>query len=152
MTGKNRSIVISFMLAGHTKFAPDRFLGLIKRKFRQTTVFSLKDMVDVVKSSMVSGCNFPQLTKNVDGQRLVIWRDWKSFLADKFQHIPRITSYHHFRFDSQHPGFVFLKEFSNSTEERVKMVNTGTILNSTHLPGEIHPAGMDIKRRWYISL
>ena len=81
---------------------------------------------------------------------LDIWRDWKSFLADKFQHIPQITSYHRFCFDSQHPGFVFLKEFSNSTEERVKIVNTGTILNSTHLPEEIHPAGMDIKRRWYL--
>ena len=79
-----RVITISLMLVGHTKFAPDRFFGLIKRKFRHTPVFSLKDMVQVVKSSMVGGCNVPQLTKGLDGQRLIIRRDWKSFLADNF--------------------------------------------------------------------
>ena len=149
MTGKNRAIIISFMLVGHTKFAADRFFGLIKRKFRHTPVFSLKDMVQVVKSSMVGGCNVPQLTKGLDGQRLIIRRDWKSFLADNFQHISRITSYHHFRFDAEYPGFVFLKEFANSMEGKVKMANTETHFSS-NLPEEIQLAGMDIKRRWYL--
>ena len=31
MTGKNESVQISFMVVGHTKFAPDRFFGLIKK-------------------------------------------------------------------------------------------------------------------------
>ena len=30
MTGKNESVQISFMIVGHTKFAPGRFFGLIK--------------------------------------------------------------------------------------------------------------------------
>ena len=29
MIGKNESVQISFMIVGHTKFAPDRFFGLI---------------------------------------------------------------------------------------------------------------------------
>ena len=108
MTGKNKTITISFMMVGHTKFAPDRFFGLIKKRFRHSAVFSLKDMVEVVKSSTVGGCNVPQLTKGLNGQRLVVWRDWKTLLANNFQHIPKITSYHHFRFDSEYPTAVYL--------------------------------------------
>ena len=93
----------------------------------------------------MGGCNVPQLTKGLNGQRLqlVVWRDWKSLLADNFQHIPRITSYHHFRFDSEYPGFVFLKDFACSTEEKVKICNAETNLSSD-LPKEIQPTGMDI--------
>ena len=31
-TGRNEEVLLSFMLAGHTKFAPDRYFGLLKRK------------------------------------------------------------------------------------------------------------------------
>ena len=33
ITGKRLKITISFMIAGHTKFAPDRFLGLLKKSY-----------------------------------------------------------------------------------------------------------------------
>ena len=50
MTGKNKTITISFMIVGHTKSAPDCFFGLIKKRFGHSAVFSLKEMVEVVKS------------------------------------------------------------------------------------------------------
>ena len=37
-TGKHESVSLSFMLAGHTKFAPDRYFGLIKRKYKHSQV------------------------------------------------------------------------------------------------------------------
>ena len=31
IAGLNESVELSFMLVGHTKFAPDRFFGLLKK-------------------------------------------------------------------------------------------------------------------------
>ena len=49
--GLNQSITISFMLVGHTKFAPDWCFGLLKQRYRRTYVSSLQDIVDVVNVS-----------------------------------------------------------------------------------------------------
>ena len=38
LTGLNKRIEISFMLVGHTKFAPDWCFGLVKQRFRRTRV------------------------------------------------------------------------------------------------------------------
>lgn len=152
MTGLNSTITLSFMLVGHTKFAPDRFFGLIKRRYRRTPVYSINDMVNVVVSSTVAGGNTAQLTKDVNGEKQVIWRDWKSFLSCHFHPIPKITTYHHFRFASENPGKVFLKEFADSTETVVGLCNTDADLelDPDELPEEIQPSGMDLKRRWYL--
>ena len=45
--GFNEKASISFMLAGHTKFAPDWCFGLFKRQYRRTLVSSLKDIEQV---------------------------------------------------------------------------------------------------------
>lgn len=152
MTGLNETITLSFMLVGHTKFAPDRFFGLIKRRYRHTPVYSINDMVKVVQSSTVAGGNIVQLTKDVNGERQVTWRNWKSFLSNLFRNIPGVTAYHHFHFDTHNPGEVVLKEFADSTETVVNMCNPETEfeLDPDSLPEEIQPAGMDLKRRWYL--
>lgn len=38
IAGLSDSIELSFMLVGHTKFAPDRFFGLFKNLFRRSQV------------------------------------------------------------------------------------------------------------------
>ena len=48
-TGLNESCELSFMIPGHTKFSPDRFFGMIKRKYRHTKVDSLAQIAEVVK-------------------------------------------------------------------------------------------------------
>ena len=40
------------MVRGHTKFAPDRFFGVLKKKFRQTFVSTLDELADVVKDKI----------------------------------------------------------------------------------------------------
>ena len=49
--GLNQSITISFMLVGHTKFAPDWCFGPLKQRYRRTYVSSLQDIVEVVNVS-----------------------------------------------------------------------------------------------------
>ena len=48
MKGLHRSIKLSFMLVGHTKFSPDWCFGLMKRRFRISKVDCLDDLVNVV--------------------------------------------------------------------------------------------------------
>src|SRR6218665_83046 len=49
MTGMHKEITLSFILAGHTKFAPDWCFGLFKRQFRKTKVDCLSDKTKVTK-------------------------------------------------------------------------------------------------------
>ena len=51
LTGLHRTVRMSFMLVGHTKFAPDWCFGLFKQRYRRTFVSSLDDVVDVVNTS-----------------------------------------------------------------------------------------------------
>ena len=69
-TGKSTKCSLSFLLAGHTKFAPDRFFGLFKRRNRHCIVCTLDDVCRTVLSSTVTGQNKVQLTVQY-GKRLV---------------------------------------------------------------------------------
>ncbi len=146
-TGRNKTIEISFMLTGHTKFAPDRFFGVLKKRYRHTFVSTLDELVDVVKKSMVCGQNIPQLTKNSQ-RRLVKWYDWKSYLSTYFRTIPAITTYHHFRFDQRFPELVFARSLADSPEEAIKIAHAKNACDD--LPTEISPKGMDLSRQWYL--
>ncbi|ELT95744.1 hypothetical protein CAPTEDRAFT_214547 [Capitella teleta] len=50
-TGRNSSVSLHFMIAGHTKFAVDWGFGLLKRKFRKTKVDCLADLAKVINDS-----------------------------------------------------------------------------------------------------
>ena len=49
LAGLNERIEISFMIVGHTKFAPDWCFGLFKQRFRRTKVGCLADIARVVE-------------------------------------------------------------------------------------------------------
>ena len=51
VAGLHKSIAISFLIVGHTKFAPDWAFGLLKQHFRKTRVNCLDDLVRVVEGS-----------------------------------------------------------------------------------------------------
>ena len=69
LTGLNRTIQISFLPAGHTKFAPDWCFGLLKQKFRRTDVDSLLDFANVVNQS--ASVNKAQLVGETNGNVIV---------------------------------------------------------------------------------
>ena len=41
LTGRHKAATLSFMLVGHTKFAPDCFFGLFKRCFIRSSVCTM---------------------------------------------------------------------------------------------------------------
>ena len=112
LTGLHRTVTISFMLVGHTKFSPDWCFGLFKQRYRRTFVSSLEDVVNVVDSS--ADVNVAQLVGTQSGETVVPMYRWDVFLTDHFQHVPHLKSYHHFKFSSASPGIVILQELSDS--------------------------------------
>ena len=59
MVGLHRNITLSFLVVGHTKFAPDWCFGLFKKKLRKTKVGTLSDIGKVVDES--ARVNIPQI-------------------------------------------------------------------------------------------
>ena len=116
LTGLHHTITISFMVVGHTKFAPDGCFGLVKRAFRKTGVSSLSDMEHVIRSS--SDVNECQLVGSQTGDVIVPVRDWADFLSPKFRRLTGIKKYHHFHFSTSFPGVVKLQLHSGATEKQ----------------------------------
>ena len=104
LTGRHTSITLSFLVVGHTKFAPDLCFGLFKRQYRRTKVGSLQSIAQVVNDS--TECNFAQSVAREDGSMIVQTFNWTDFFAPHFKRIASIKKYHHFRMTSSAPGCV----------------------------------------------
>ena len=116
MSGLNWKIEISFMMVGHTKFAPDWAFGLLKQKFRRTAVGCLDDMVKVVTDSAT--VNSAQLVGREDSTTLVHQYNWSGFYGPYFkrQAFQGIKSLHHLVFTSDKPREVRVRKVSDGAE------------------------------------
>ena len=149
MTGRHTQITLSFLVVGHTKFAPDWCFGLFKRAFRRTPVGSLQGIAQVVNDS--AQCNFAQLVTTEDGSNMVPMFDWTDFFANHTKKIPGIKKYHHFRFDSSHPGKVFVRIHSDCLEEELDLLKVESWLPDPNAyPAQLTPKGLSSQRQWYL--
>ena len=148
LTGLHQSIHLHFMIAGHTKFSPDACFGLIKRKFRQTDVSSLDDLARVVEES--AACNICQLVGAQDGSTIVFYRYWAGFLSSHFRHLDGIKQYHHFRFEWNHPGVVFLKKIATADEEERCLLRGVWSPYARDKPPPTPPPGLSLERKKYL--
>ena len=149
LVGLNEEIIISFLLVGHTKFAPDWGFGLFKRLFKQTKVGTICDIADVVCNS--AAVNHPQLIADYDGNNFVKFYDWSSVFEDTTTAIKGISKMHHFRFNRSHPGYVFVKNANDEPETKIDLLKDVPWKPSKHdLPPIISPPGLSLERQWYL--
>ena len=151
LTGLHKEITISFLLVGHTKFAPDWCFGLLKQKYKRTKIGTLEDIAAVVEDS--ASVNYAQLVGKSDGTILVPSYDWSSFFADTAiqTSLKGISKMHHFRFCATHPGCVFVRNSSDDTERKINMLKDPQWRPvSTDLPDAIVPPGLSLERQWYL--
>ena len=145
------SILYSFLVAGHTKFGPDRCFGMIKKTYKVTYVSSLYELAHMVENSSSVGVNKAQLVGTHDGRIIVPVYDWVSFLERYFKRITNIKKYHHFRFSKESPDVVFCKEFVNSPEQSfVLLKNPAITPPSSVLPSIVRPDGLSQERKNYL--
>ena len=89
---------ISFMVAGHTKFAPDRLFATIGSAYKVADVFN----IDELKSLCA-----PSATTLIEtGENVLTWRDT---LGVKYSDLPGVRKLHDFLFIRAHTGQVVMK-------------------------------------------
>ena len=150
LTKRNPTVKISFMIPGHTKFAPDRFFGLIKKLYRHTAVSTLVDIERVIWNSTTSRQNIPLSTVDTSGKRNVIWYRWTEYLSFFFRPIPGISQYHHFRVDASVPNKIFMKTYEESEELEYEICSGDGSSKLSEMPTVINPFGMSQERKQYL--
>ena len=151
MVGLNREITISFLLVGHTKFSPDWCFGLFKRLYKKAKITCLDDIAQVAERS--ASVNHAQLVGDLDGNTMVLFYDWSTFFEENTTKtaLKGITQMQHFRFNSDYPGYVFVKECSDGNERKIKLVKDTTWRpNVAELPEILTPPGLTLEREWYL--
>ena len=144
------SVRYSFLIAGHTKFAPDRCFGIIKKLYKQNYISSIYEFANMVESSS-TGVNKAQLGETHDGTVIVPVYDWCSYLEQYFKRLPNIKSYHHFRFTKDEPGRVYFKESDLSPEQSLMLLKNPAILPpAARLPAKVNPTGLSQDRKRYL--
>ena len=146
---KLTSCELSFMIPGHTKFSPDRFFGMIKRRYRRTRINTLSQLAEVVDSSTVERRNTAYVIGH-DSTKPFAYYSWSEYLQQNFSAIPRITTYHHFRVSKRFPSSVFVKQFADSDEVEIKIAKVGCNLSKNALPTILTPAGLSKERQVYL--
>ena len=140
----HHSITYSFLIAGHTKFGPDRCFGLIKN-------IQANKFARLVETSSSTGLNKAQLVGTHDGRIIVPVYDWASFLRHYFKKIPNIKKFQHFRFSMENPGVVYCKELVSSPEQPFTLLKNAAIVPPpATLPSTIEPEGLSEERRRYL--
>ena len=149
-TNRHTSITFSFLVVGHTKFAPDWCFGLFKRQFRRTNVGSLRGIAQVVNDS--AECNVSQLVCDENGHTIVPTYDWTDFFAPHLKKVTGIKKYHHFRFTSSEPGVVYARVHADTDEVRMDLNKSSPpwLPNKDELPPIVAPKGLSAERQWYL--
>ena len=149
MTGLHHTIEYNFLIAGHTKFAPDWCFGLVKQRTRKTFISSLFDIARAVEDSAT--VNTAELAGLHNGTVLIPTYDWMSYLDTFFKKIPHLKTYHHFRFDKAFPGTVFCKQYFSSEETAINILKTDRNMPQAGLlPRVITPKGISHERAEYL--
>jgi hypothetical protein len=99
------------MIKGHNKSQVDSNFGMIKRRYKKSTVLSKEQFVEVVKKSSPAGLNKIQCYE--DGRGFEYYKI-KESLESYFTKLSNIGKYHHFLFESSNLGAIKFKEFVDS--------------------------------------
>lgn len=153
LSGLNTRIEISFLLVGHTKFAPDWCFGLLKQRFRKTRVGCLEDLVRVVNQSAET--NTAELVGKEDGTTLIEQFDWAGFFQPYFRRgaFDGIKSWHHLVFSSEKPGHAVVRVYCDSEEKTLPLLSKkylGWKPRPDNMPPVLEPPGLPQERRKYL--
>ncbi|GFR74827.1 hypothetical protein ElyMa_000439300 [Elysia marginata] len=145
MTGRNRSVKLSFLIAGHTKFSPHSGFRLIKRKLKPTRVDCLADIAQVVNDS--STMNEAVLVGAENGPLQISTYNWATYLSSFFVKVKGIKSLQHFKIDNT--GSVAVMQHSNAPET-TQDLRKGPVPAPETLPPVIPSPGLNNKRQQYL--
>ena len=95
--------------------------------------------------------NVAKLVGLQNGTVLIATYDWVAYLGQYFKKLPQLKSFYHFRFDKEHPGTVFYKQYWDSEEKAVNLLRNRNFLSEPgQLPDIVKPQGISWERADYL--
>ena len=150
MCGFHDQIKYCFMVAGHTKFSPDGFFGLIKLKLRNSEVQDLADLVQVVHNSTIGGFNTAQTIYDSDGNQQVYFYKWTEFLSNIFNKVPQILQQHHFEISSKKFGIINVQTKIEGEKTEISIFKKKKPFSLTDFPNILLAKKLSVERQWYL--
>src|SRR5260364_154823 len=121
------------MVAGHTKFSPDGFFGLIKLLLRKSEVDNINDLINIVQNSTPGGYNIAQTVFDNKVNQVVHYYEWTNWLKQKFTTIPNILKQHYFEFSNLDKGKVKISTSSNRKKTTIQIDNFNQLVEKNYL-------------------
>ena len=141
----NHAINYSFLITGHTKSAPDRSFGVIKKAYKVSFISSIYELAGMIEASSSAGLNKVQLVGTHDSRVIVPVYDWASFLGHYFK------KYQHFRLSKDEPGTAFCLENRSSAEHAFMLLKDPIHVPPVAvLPTQVDPEGLSDERKRYL--
>ena len=144
--GYHKEIELNFMIAGHTKFGPDWFFGVFKRRFRVTFASSLQEIKDCFHEL---SSNKAVLVGKEDGTVLVPAYDWTTYLDEHYKTVSGLKKCHQFIFKGCNPSDLIMKSYCDSVEESSLPILLKRPQSSS-FPPQIEPPGLSESRKAYL--
>ena len=120
------SIHIAFMVAGHTKFDPDRMFSAIANGYNRSDIFNIDELQAL--------CQLYTTAEVSDGSNVFPWRE---FIKEKTTDFSGTHKYHGYLTSADHRGAVVMKvrehchkgEFKNSP---MRLIQTSSTLGKSY--------------------
>lgn len=133
ITNLHNKIDYDFMLVGHTKLSPDRCFGKIKQNFQKRYVLSVFMLQVRLIRQQISTQTCRNLQVCRTARSLFRGVDWNTFLRGMIVKFPNISSYQHFRFNTNNPGIVYLRQLVRAPEISFIFLNRVSVSMVFHL-------------------
>lgn len=102
----------------HTKFWPDLYFGLFKKKLRMSQAETISDICEIAVSACPqSNAIIPVPVGDEHGTVSVPTYDWQEKFESNMKSIPELKKIHQFAFSRKWPGSVFCKTRSSAPDD-----------------------------------
>ena len=144
----HQRIRLHFLPVGHTKFYPDIIYGLIKRAFRRSDCYSVRDFVRIITRAL------PKLVIvcHVGTERGTVYVptfDWQKYFT-KTPNVPQLLSFSHSEFSEEHPGVVRCSKAVQPDETAVMTEILPAAFDVSEFPLVVRPKKLTQTRRDYL--
>lgn len=138
------------MPAGHTKFAPDLYFGLFKKKLSRSSAHCIKDICQIATSANSS---IEVVVAGTERSKVYIpTYDWAKYFQDKKgKKVNGITTYFHFKTSEAEKGVMYCRD-TLEAEEIPAIIFPPKIAGRkmTGFPERIIPEGLSDQLKQYL--
>ncbi len=120
----------------------------IRKTFRRTKVSSLREIAQVVDKSAIR--NVSQLIGDETEASIAPILNWSDCFWPHLKKISGIKQYHHFHFNSAHPGIVKVKKHLDRELKSLKLLKDNWNPDHTEMPAIVPVKPLSAERQGYL--